>query len=291
MRIVVRKLISRLVNTKTRRSLKSFETQWRRRLQSIAPPLDDRAFRDLFAGPLGVRNGDIVMVHASLSLVPTDLNGDQVLEILRECVGPQGTVVVPTFPRMSSAAYLVTAAPFDAQRTPSGMGSLSEAVRRSPGAFRSTHPTKSVAAIGPHAQEICFGHERCVYPFGAGSPYERMLELGVRIIGIGAPMSYLSFVHVAEDLEPEKIGRPVWDPHLYEKTCFDMEGREHRVRTKIHNMDLMPKANPEQYCRRRLDRVHYVIVRKSMADFFAVDGRALTDALRADWSRNLTIYD
>lgn len=67
-------------------------------------------------------------------------------------------------------------------------------------------------------------------------------------------MSYLSFVHVAEGLKPEKVDRPVWDSQVYEKACIDLGGREHRLRTAIYNMDLMPKADPEKYCRRRLDR-------------------------------------
>lgn len=118
------------------RSLKSFETRWRRRLQGMAPPLDARAFRDLFKGALGILSGGVVMVHAGLSLALTNLSREKVLEIPRECVGPWVTVVTPTFPRMSSAAYLGTVAPFDARTTRAGMGTLSEDLPRLPDSYR-----------------------------------------------------------------------------------------------------------------------------------------------------------
>lgn len=290
MRVALRKALAPIVDGNARKALKRLEFGFRKRLRMLAPHLDAIALHRLFKD-LGVGPGQLVMAHASLSLVPTTLSADAILDILQDIVGAHGTIVVPTFPRVNSTTFLNSDSPFDARITPSGMGALSEALRHRPGAVRSTHPTKSVAAIGAEAASICAGHERCLYPFGMGSPYHKMHELGVRIVGIGAPMSYLSFVHFPEDLDHRRVNRPVWENIVYQKLCIDLSGREHLVRTMTHNMALMPDADPEKFCRKHLNRSHYVIKRASLSDFFAVDGRALVAAIRDGWAKGVTIYD
>ncbi len=231
------------------------------------------------------------MVHASASMLHTRLSNQEIVDVLREVIGASGTLVVPTFPAMTSIHYLKRKGDFDARKTLSGMGVLSEIVRKMPSAFRSTHPIKSVAAIGPAAEDICLGHEQCLYPFGVGSPYEKMLSLGVKIVGIGAPMSYLSFVHVAEDLTPEQVARPVWEAGVYEKVCIDLAGLSHVVRTKVHNIALMQHANPEKFCRKYLATRDYVLTRRWLTGFFSVDGQALTRVIGEAMREGSTIYD
>ena len=84
---------------------------------------------------------------------------------------------------------------FDIKRTASGMGIFSERVRRHKLAKRSLHPTKSVATIGKIAEEILNEHHLDIYQFGSKSPFVKLLNYNVKVIGLGSPMSYLSMVH------------------------------------------------------------------------------------------------
>lgn len=291
MRLYVRKLLAHVLDDEARRSLKRVELSARKRLSRLGPEIGPEDLRQLLGSELGVARGATVMVHASASLLNTRLSPSEIVAIILDVIGPKGTLAVPTFPATSSLRYMQQPGLFDARSERSGMGAISEAVRRMPEAARSTHPVKSIAVVGADARAITAGHEACLYPFGQGSPYQKLLARDVRIIGIGAPMSYLSFVHVAEDLAPDRVTKPVWEDAVYEKDCLDLDGQSHRVRAKVHNMTLMQKANPERFCRRHIAEDAQVILRRGMADFFAVDGRALTDAVGAGWIRGMTIYD
>jgi aminoglycoside 3-N-acetyltransferase len=291
MRILLRKLLARTLDEKTKKALKRAEFKIKKRLARMGSPLQRDDLTRIFTTQLGLQAGDVVMVHASASMLHTPLTPQDILTTLRDVITPSGTIVAPTFPAMSSMAFMSSAVAFDARTTSSGMGAFSEALRNAPGARRSIHPTKSIAAIGPLAAELCTGHERCLYPFGRGSPYEKLLAQNVKIIGIGVPMSYLSFVHVAEDLFVEKMTQPIWAPDACEKTCIDMEGQAHLVRSMVHNMALMPKANPEKFCRLHLQKKHYVTTHRHWAEFFVVDGQALTNSILDALQRGVTIYD
>lgn len=119
---------------------------------------------------LGVRPGDVAVVHSSLRAFGFVVGGAQaVYEALREAVGPDGTLVMPAFtpqlchPATWRAPDLVRTDPaaaaagmpvFDPLRTPVSrtMGVLPELLRALPGSLRSPHPHVSFVAEGPRAR-------------------------------------------------------------------------------------------------------------------------------------------
>ncbi|HEY2795002.1 MAG TPA: AAC(3) family N-acetyltransferase [Micromonosporaceae bacterium] len=152
---------------------------------------------------LGVRPGSVLVVHASLRKVGWVVGGPQaVVQALLDVLGPDGTLVVPTHTSDNSdpAGWRYPPVPeewwetirrqtpgFDPARTPSRlMGALAETVRAWPGAFRSSHPQTSFAALGPRADEITRGHplDCCL---GEASPIGRInaMDGDVLLIGIG----------------------------------------------------------------------------------------------------------
>ncbi len=70
-----------------------------------------------------------------------------VVDALLEVVGPQGTLVVPTFTHSGTTH-------FDPRSSPSLNGAITEAARAHPCAVRSWHPTHAVTVIGPSAAEL-----------------------------------------------------------------------------------------------------------------------------------------
>jgi len=53
-----------------------------------------------------------------------------------------------------------------------------------------------VAAVGPLAEAVTVGHPYDAY--GAGTPYARLVELGGRVVMLGAPLDTVTLVHHAE---------------------------------------------------------------------------------------------
>jgi len=147
----------------------------------------------------GIVPGQTVLVHSSLMRLGTP--GDctaaelpaRICAELRDAVGEDGTIVVPTF-----NFDFCRGSPYDPASTPSkGMGVLSEFVRRLPGARRSPHPMQSVAAIGPRAEEICA--RDTASSFDPGGPFATLVELEARGLLLGAPMQSFSLVHLVEE--------------------------------------------------------------------------------------------
>lgn len=161
---------------------------------------------------LGVQPGDTLIVHASLSRLGWVAGGAAaVVQALQDAVGPQGTLVVPTFTlnltdpagwgrtRVPEAWWLTIRAElpaFDPAVTPSrGMGRVAETLRTWPGARRSDHPHSSFAAWGQHAEEVTAEHP-LAFSLGEGSPLARVYDLNGRVLLLGTAVN--TSLHLAE---------------------------------------------------------------------------------------------
>lgn len=141
---------------------------------------------------IGLRTGDGVVVHSSLSSIGrVDGGAAAVVDALLDAVGSEGTVLVPTFTRYDE--------PYARTDSPSTTGAITEALRRRGDAVRSDHPTKSVAAIGPDAETLVADHDPA-NSLGPGSPLHRLLERNGRILLLGVDHTANSAIHVAERL-------------------------------------------------------------------------------------------
>ncbi|MAE67072.1 MAG: hypothetical protein CMJ18_22655 [Phycisphaeraceae bacterium] len=141
---------------------------------------------------LGVRAGDHVLVHSALSSFGRVAGGaDTVIDSLLEAVGPEGTVVVPTFGTGSSTI-------FDARKSDTGLGAIPQAFWKRPDAMRSVHPTSSVAAIGREADRLVADHAEAATAHGKGTPYHTLYELGGKILLLGVDQDRSTFLHTIE---------------------------------------------------------------------------------------------
>ena len=151
------------------------------------------ALQALVAQPLR-----IVMVHSSLSVFGRIAGGaSTVLRALRAWQ-PDATLAMPAhsycYPQPGEAAPI-----FDVDRSPSVVGRITEAFRHQPGVVRSMHPTHSLAALGPDAEQLIRGHEQCDTPCGTGTPYARLVSRDAAVLMFGAPMLSYTLFHTAED--------------------------------------------------------------------------------------------
>ncbi|MFF8554849.1 aminoglycoside N(3)-acetyltransferase [Streptomyces sp. NPDC015501] len=170
---------------------------------------------------LGVRPGDVLLVHASLRSVGPVAGGARgVLAALRRAAGPEGTVVVPSFTPENSdtsphyrarvrgldagavEAVRASMEPYDPSLTPApSMGALAEAVRTAAGAGRSAHPQTSFAALGPAAGRLLAGHRPDCH-LGEDSPLARLYEADARILLLGTGYARCTAFHLGEYRAP-----------------------------------------------------------------------------------------
>ncbi len=162
---------------------------------------------------LGVRPGDLVMVHASLRRIgPVSGGADGVIDALDAAVGAGGTVLmvlgarddlawVNDRPEAERPALLSDAVPFDDRTTPADpdMGVLAEVFRQRTGTLVSDHPEGRFGARGPLAAALVADVPWDDY-YGPGSPLERLVQYGGKVLRLGADMDTLTVLHYAEYL-------------------------------------------------------------------------------------------
>mgnify|MGYP001165081507 CR=1 FL=1 len=144
-------------------------------------------------GALGIRPGTALFVHSSIKAVGRQVRAEALIEALRVTIGPDGTLLFPTFTDRQEAY-------FDPVRTPSTMGTVAEVFRKMPDTLRSRHPRHPVAAQGPASIALLEGHEEAVGPCGEGTPFERHARCGGQVLLIGVDLDTLTLLHTAEAL-------------------------------------------------------------------------------------------
>jgi aminoglycoside 3-N-acetyltransferase len=150
---------------------------------------------------LGVTPGGVLLVHTSFSKVKPVEDGPQgLIGALREALGPDGTLVMPSMSWDDDH-------PFDARTTPcAGMGVVADTFWRLPGVLRSDSP-HAFAAIGPHAARITAPHPVDL-PHGLDSPVGRIYELDGQVLLLGVGHDSNTTIHLAESLADVRYRRP-----------------------------------------------------------------------------------
>jgi aminoglycoside N3'-acetyltransferase len=179
---------------------------------------------------LGVRGGDVLMVHVSLR--KTGLARSQfgaggpelLLEALEAAVGADGTLMmilgsdyshdwVNSKPIAERAGLLAGTPPFDARTAAvlPEVGWFAEVFRRAPGTMLSDNPSGRFAARGRRAAEL-LSHQPWNDYYGPGSPLQKLCDAGGRILRLGADPETATVLHYAEYLArvPNKR-RTRWD--------------------------------------------------------------------------------
>lgn len=184
----------------------------------------------------GLKEGDLVLVHSSLSRIGHLKEGPKTLiAALLSVIGPEGTLAMPTSPNnVYQLNYIRNTPSFDVLNSPSKTGAITEYFRTMPGVIRSLHPTEPVSAIGPMAEYLTKDHFRELTPYTDKSPFYRVSEQKGKIIYIGVTLSMAGTnLHTLEDAVDFKY--PVYHSEIFEIDVIDSEGQKHRVKTKVHN--------------------------------------------------------
>jgi aminoglycoside 3-N-acetyltransferase len=179
---------------------------------------------------LGVRAGDLLMLHASLRRIGLgradvgESGAEMLLDALEAAVGPEGNLMmvlgtdypmawVCDRPPEERAALLAGSPAFDYRNAPvlPEVGWLAEAFRRRPGTLVSDNPSGRFGARGSRAEALMADQPWHDY-YGPGSPLEKLCDEGGRILRLGANPDTVTALHHAEylaDIPDKKRAR--WD--------------------------------------------------------------------------------
>lgn len=142
---------------------------------------------------LGLPAGGVVVVHTAFSRVgPVEGGPAGLIAALREALGPDGTLVMPSMTDDDDHAFDPSAAPCR------GLGVVADTFWRMPGVLRSDNP-HAFAAAGPRAAEITAPHPLDP-PHGPESPPGRAYGLDGWVLLLGVGHDANTTVHLAEAL-------------------------------------------------------------------------------------------
>jgi len=151
---------------------------------------------------MGIPRGANLLLTADLTRVAWLLRKDGVAKVPRnfldaflEHVGPEGTVVVPTF-----NYDLRNGERYDKERTPTITGTLGQAALAHPAFQRTSHPLHSFAVAGALKDQFLAKNDPS--SFGAASPFALFREHQFILLGLDMHLNYaLSYFHHVEELE------------------------------------------------------------------------------------------
>lgn len=193
---------------------------------------------------IGLQKGDSVLVHSSLSKIGFVEGGAAtVLNALFEVVGEEGTLLFPSFPAKGrNKTHLEEHPFFDIKNTPSQMGSITEYFRKLENVHRSFHPTDPICAKGPLAEYFTNSHFGQLTPYNENSPFRKLCKKKGKILMLGTTLNgACTNLHTLEDAVNFKY--PVYDAIEFEVKMIDELGKEHKMKTKVHNPDYSAKRN------------------------------------------------
>lgn|SRR5262245_25283359 len=254
------------------------------------PALTEDIFSEILADNLQLRNGDVVFIHSSIDQLNLAFPFYRILYLIRQAVGDNGTLLFPTYLKLTSYEYLLSGEIFDIRNSPSYTGILTEFARKQKNAVRSLHPTKSVCALGKYALELTKTHQQSPFPYDYCSPYYRIMEHDAKIIGLGVSTKHLSFVHCVDDALKDKFPVQPYHPRLFQAKCINYCGQVEVVGTFAHNIEMMNHNIPLYMKRYVPDDICQDITRYGMK-FFRARAKDLFDLMLDLAKKNVTIYN
>lgn len=147
---------------------------------------------------VGVQKGDVIMVHSDiksfgrLATSDRDFLLQKIVDAIKESVGNDGTIVMPTF-----TYNFFKNIPYDITNSKSVVGVLTEYFRNQQDVSRTLHPTHCVALWGRHKNELVRIGKGT---FDKDSIFEKLHKMNCKFIFFGAPFRICTFIHYIENM-------------------------------------------------------------------------------------------
>jgi aminoglycoside 3-N-acetyltransferase len=198
---------------------------------------------------LSVPRGRVLYIHSSMDwLTRAGIGVGEALDaLINWTASAGGTLVFPAFPfRGSHEAYLQGKPTFDVRRSPARVGLLNETMRRRKGVERSPDPDLSVIAFGPQADAVIGTGLTGQDPTGPDSPFQRIIDLGGALVGLGVSFNYMNMIHVLDSRYREHYPFEIYSRSMYTADTIDAAGCRHTVVKHAMLNDLQVHIKPSR---------------------------------------------
>ena len=262
----------------------------RRSNEKITSSLCEESLRYIIKTELGVKPGQLIFIHSSIDQLRPDFSFLKILPFLRSLLGDDSTLLFPSSQLSERPEkWFARGDVFDVKRSPTSMGLLPELARRFPGAQRSLHPTHSVSAVGPEADELVSTHHEDIYPCGPMSPYGKLAEKGGVILGLGVNTDILTQLHSAEDALKNDFPVDIYRSELFEGRVRDDSGNEKMVATRVPHPRIRWRR-PAPFLQKYVDESVCKKVTVQGRTFYRVDAAGLHDRICCLARKGVTMY-
>lgn len=235
----------------------------------------------------GLKSGDILLIHSSLKdlLIGSPVSVDEtpsdplrysilLIKTLKELLGPQGTLAMPTEGVKNALDFSLTGKFFDYRVTPSRRGLITDLFRRTDGAVRSVMPWYNMTASGYLATELMHEHEKS-QPFAMDrhSPWFKLTERKGKVALLACGHHQNSIIRLPEMIYPEMTTLPVYYDKPLALRYRGLSGKDREARLWIrgvpHTADEVPIF--ADYLNNRYDIYQSLPIGKASCIFYDAD--------------------
>ena len=146
---------------------------------------------------MGLKGDETILIHSSMKAIgAVDGGADTVLDAWMEYF-KDGLFLLPTHTWKTVNADNPVYNPYT---TPSCVGLLTNMFMKRDGVIRSLHPTHSMSGFGKNAAEYLAGEEYNNTPCTPGGCYDRLKEVGGKVLLVGVGHERNTYIHSVEEV-------------------------------------------------------------------------------------------
>lgn len=146
---------------------------------------------------MGLKGDETILIHSSMKAIgAVDGGADTVLDAWMEYF-KDGLLLLPTHTWKTVNADNPVYNPYT---TPSCVGLLTNMFMKRDGVIRSLHPTHSMSGYGKNAAEYLAGEEYNNTPCTPGGCYDRLKEVGGKVLLVGVSHERNTYIHSVEEV-------------------------------------------------------------------------------------------
>ena len=167
---------------------------------------------------MGIKPSDNVLIHTSFKAVgPVEGGPEGFIDAFCEYL-TEGLFLVPTHTWSNVTRKQPV---YDVKTTVPCIGLIPRTAAFRPDGVRSLHPTHSVWVHGKGAEAFIAGEELAESPAPVGFCWNRLAEIGTKILLIGVTNTNNTFIHAVDEIAdlPDRLA-----PEPWEVTVFDGNG-------------------------------------------------------------------
>ena len=159
---------------------------------------------------MGIKPSDNVLIHTSFKAVgPVEGGPEAFIDAFCEYL-TEGLFLVPTHTWSNVTRKQPV---YDVKTTVPCIGLIPRTAAFRPDGVRSLHPTHSVWVHGKGAEEFIAGEELAESPAPVGFCWNRLAEIGTKILLIGVTNTNNTFIHAVDEIAdlPDRLALEPWE--------------------------------------------------------------------------------